>query len=153
MVWEETLRPTVPIPATTPWADTRDTPMVISGRIIVNKLRYTISKIVSSANTVATSMVDMSRSPMSLMSLKVPAGPVVYAVNEVPATVLCTVSMARFVAAIAFGVATSPTMLTGSSHALLSLLASISRSGGVVMKSCSAATSSVSARSAPTRFR
>ena len=91
MVWEETLRPRVPRPATTPWAATRATPMVISGRIIVSRLRYTISRIASSANTVATSMVNMSRSPMSLMSLKVPAGPVVKASNEVPATVSWTV--------------------------------------------------------------
>ena len=91
MVWEETLRPSVPIPATTPWAVTRDTPMVISGKIIVNRLRYTMSKIASSANTVAISMVVMSRSPRSLMSLKVPAGPVVDACNEVPATASCTV--------------------------------------------------------------
>ena len=153
MVWLETLRPKVPSPATTPCAVASDTPIVISGRIMVSGLRYTISRISSRATMVAVSMTNTSRSPMSWMSLNVPAGPVVKASSDVPATVSRTVWMARLVAAIAFGVATSPTMLTGSSHALLSLLTRISRSGGVLTKSCSAATSSVSARSLLTSLR
>ena len=152
IVWLDTLRPRVPRPATTPWAVASETPMVINGSSMVSGLRYTISRIASRPTMVAVSMRTRSCSPMSWMSLKVPAGPVVKALSEVPAVASFTVCMARLVASMALGVAISPTMLTGSSQALPSLLASTSFSGGTLMKSCSAATSSGSARSLAIRF-
>ena len=51
------------------------------------------------------------------------------------------------------GVPNSPATPTGSTQALLSLLVTIDRSGGVLMKSCSITTLRVSLRNASTRLR
>ena len=135
MVWFEMPSPAVPMAATAPCAVTSDTPMVISGNIIVMGLRYTMSRMASRPTIVAVSIRTRSRSPISWTSYSVPAGPVILACTSVLATAERTIAMTFLVASVDRGVAGSPTMLTGSNQALPSLLARISRNGGVLAKS------------------
>ena len=86
--------PTSPNPATVCCATSIDTPIVISGRSIATRLRYTMTRMLKTVTTVEISMINWSRAPILLRSSNVAEAPTRLTVSAELAVASLTVSVA-----------------------------------------------------------